>query len=72
MYSRYLDLYEAVIDRNKRELGYRTLIESHNSLYLEKLKLEGLNRELRLKLLKYEETYDSELTAELLMRDNYF
>ena len=72
MDSKYLELYNAVIDRNRRELGYRSLIESHNSLYLELLKLEGLNRDLRLKLLKYEETYDTRLNAELLLRDNYF
>ena len=72
MDSNYMKLYDAVIDRNKRELGYKTLIDSHNDLYLEKSKLERVNRELRIKLLKYEENYDTELKAELLMRDNYF
>ncbi len=72
MDSEYMKIYADIIDRNNRELEYKTLIDSHNNLYREKSNLEVLNKKLRIQLLKYEETYDTELNAELLLRDNYF
>ena len=72
MTTTYDKLYSGIISRNNHELGYKTLIASHNNIYVKNTELEKINKELRIKLLKYEESHDTQLNMELCMRDDYF
>ena len=68
----YNKIYNQIIDRNNRELGYKTIIKSHNDLYNENLNLEKEMKEMRIKLLRYEESYDTNIESTPFLKDDYF
>ena len=65
-------LYNSILQRNKQMEDYRVIINYNNELYNINKRLEKENNNLKDKVFKLEESFDTKIDTNTSFRENYF